>query len=124
MRRSEVKLQVERRGVRTCSGHRPWCTVYFKSILGMYKTMLRNRGLEYKVRTKRRVDNRQTNLQFNPLLELSFLTLLTRTSEMRRGERDRADPNLILSTSHIPHPSKRVQGLDYPEPTTAAWKSQ
>jgi hypothetical protein len=30
-------------------------------------------------------------------------------------EHDRPDPTLIISGSRRPHPSKRIQGLDYPE---------
>ncbi|KAM6499174.1 Ribonuclease H-like domain containing protein [Amanita muscaria] len=37
---------------------------------------------------------------------------------MGRGERDKADPNLIVDGSRRPHPSKRVQGLDYPQTVT------
>jgi len=35
-----------------------------------------------------------------------------------RRERDKADTSLIVSTSHAHHPSKRLQGCDYPTPVT------
>jgi len=73
-------------------------------------------------RIKRLRTNRQPDLQFL-LRRASFLTLFMRQS-MRRGERDRIDPTLILSGSRIPHPSKHVRGLDYPELTTVAKKSK
>ena len=31
-----------------------------------------------------------------------------------RGERDKADPTLIVGIARIPQPSKRLRGLDYP----------
>ena len=35
-----------------------------------------------------------------------------------RGERDKADPSLIITTSRRIHqPSKRLQGIDYPTTT-------
>ncbi|KAM6503724.1 hypothetical protein JOM56_000667 [Amanita muscaria] len=42
---------------------------------------------------------------------------------MARGERDKADPSLIVETPCIPQPSKRSRGLDYPVTTVNADKS-
>jgi hypothetical protein len=42
---------------------------------------------------------------------LSFTT----TNMTWGGQRDQVDPSLIVKSSRVSQPSKRVQGLDYPE---------